>query len=178
MIDGEVIRLRRLRAAALKVRAIASAMASHQAECHSVLSRSAQSCWRIARVASGRLLAHPYLSYQRGPSSMRAAYDHASAVIVARFARHRGRTMQMFAEELRRVAREVDDARALTWSAELSDTLGRSQEHIRRLLGELDARARQESGSHREPVIRVAALAAAIPEEARRVGGNWPYMAF
>jgi hypothetical protein len=178
MIDGEVIRLRRLRAAALKTRALASAMDRHQAEPHSALSRGAQSCWRIARVATGTLRAHPYLSYQRGPSAMRAAYDHASSVIVAAIARYRGRTMQTFAAELRRFAHEVDDARALTWSAELSDTLGRSQEHIRRLLGEFDSRARQEVGSHREPMIRVDALAAAIPKDAPRVAGNWPYMAF
>jgi len=32
----------------------------------------------------------------------------------------------------------LDDARALTWSSELSDSLGRSQTQIRALIKELD----------------------------------------
>jgi hypothetical protein len=131
MIDAEVTRLRRLRSTALKVRALAEAMAAHSVRRDSVFSQGGRSCWRIARLMTGTLRAHPYLSYQRGPSGVRAVYDRASAGLLSGIAQYRGRSLQVFAVELQRVARELDDTRALTWSADLSDALGRSQIQIR-----------------------------------------------
>src|ERR1700685_652410 len=91
MIDTEVIRLRRLRHPDLRGRAIAAALDSDPAGRGSVFSASAQICWRIARVVTGRLRAHPYLSYQRGPSELRAVSHHVSATILGAIARYRGR---------------------------------------------------------------------------------------
>jgi len=150
MIDTEVTRLRRLRNTALRARAVAAALNSDPAPRDSAFSRSAASCWRIARVVTGRLRAHPYLSYQRGPSELRGVYDRLSAGLLGAIARYRGQTQQIFAEELRRVARELDDARALTLSPDLSDTLGRSQTQIRRLIKELDVGALNEAGTFNE----------------------------
>jgi hypothetical protein len=178
MIDAEVIRLRRLRNMALRVRALAEAMASHPVRRDSVFSRSGRNCWRIARLITGTLRAHPYLSYQRGPSEVRAAYDKVSAGLLGGIAQYRGRSLQVFSTELQRVARELDDTRALTWSADLSDALGRSQTQIRRLVMELNCAARKEAGSHRQAVPQVELRTAGAGDAAGGAPGHWPYLAF
>jgi hypothetical protein len=78
---------------------------------------------------------------------------------------------------LQRVARELDDARALTWSSDLSDTLGRSQIEIRTLIKELDADARNEAGSRQETVARIVTRTGNGRDVAGGVGVNWPYLA-
>jgi hypothetical protein len=180
MVDSderEVVRLRRLRHVALKARAMAAALEPHPARRNSLLSRSASSCWRIARVATGTLRAHPYVSYQQGPGVLRGIYVHVSAGIAGAIARHRGVSMRAFHAQLQRVARELDDTRALTRSAELSDTLGRSQTQTRRLLGELRAAARHEAGLHHESVPAAEAGSGAQRDAAGSVAGSWPYLA-
>lgn len=182
MIDAEVARLRRLRNTALRARAVAAALDGGSAR-DSALSRSAASCWRIARVITGWLRAHPYLSYRRDPSELRRLYDRAGAGLLSAIARYRGRTHRAFSEELRRVARELDDARALTWSPDLSDSLGRSQMQIRRLIVEVDDRARNEGGIRDErgsrPAVQFETRTGtdAHDGQAGDVPGNWPYLA-
>jgi hypothetical protein len=178
MIDSEVMRLRRLRDTALRVRAMGAVLDSPPARRSSVVARGGQNCWRIARAITGTLRAHPYLNYQRGPSEVRAVCDRIRASLLGGIARYRGRGLQTFCVELQRVARELDDTRALTWSADLSDTLGRSQSQIRRLIKELDAAARSEAGSQIETDTRVDARSVAVQDEAGSVAGNWPYLAF
>jgi hypothetical protein len=180
MNDPEVLRLRQLRNTALKVRAIAAALRSAET-CPpraATLSRSAAACWRIIRVITGRLRAHPNLSYQQGPSRLRGACHRASARMLATIASHRGRSLEALSGELRRVVGELDDARALTWSADLSDTFGRSQAQIRRLIQELDAGAREEAGSVREAAVRIEARAEARLGDTGGTAANWPYLAF
>jgi hypothetical protein len=177
MIGTEVARLRRLRNTALRARALAAALDSDPARRGSVFSRGAVNCWQIARVITGLLRGHPYLSYQRGPSEMRGAYDRLSAGLMGGIARYRGRTHQTLSDELRRVARELDDARALTWSSDLSDALGRSQRQIRGLIEELDAGVRSASGSRHETAPRVDTRIAAARDDTGSVAGNWPYLA-
>ena len=178
MIDSEVIRLRRLRDTALKVRAIAAVLDSCPARRGSLLARSGQSCWRIARLITGTLRAHPYLNYQQGPSEVRAVYDCIRAGLLGGIARHRGRSLQTFYAELQRVAHELDDTRALTWSADLSDALGRSQTQMRKLIEELSAAARMEGGSRIEVDAPVKARSVAFRDAEGSVAGNWPYLAF
>jgi hypothetical protein len=183
MIDMEVMRLRRLRNAALRARAFAAVMDSNGSGHHSngsghhsVVFRSGLSCWGIARAATGVLRGHPYLSYQQGPGGLRAAYDHINALVSAAIARTRGRTLSVYLQALRRVVRELDDTRALTRSTELSDTLGRAQVKIRRLLRELDVAALVEAGSSGE----IAALfnaPAGIRDDVHALVGDWPYLA-
>jgi hypothetical protein len=177
MIDTEVMRLRRLRNTALKARALASALDSDPARHNSVFSRSAVSCWQIARMITGSLRAHPYLSYQRGPSEVRGLYDRLSAGFLSAIARYRGRSLQTFSREMQRVARGLEDARALTWSSDLSDTLGRSQMQIRTLIKELDADAPNEVASRHEALARVETRSADGRDDAGSVAGNWPYLA-
>jgi hypothetical protein len=177
MIDTEVTRLRRLRNTALRARAVAATLDSGPARRDSLFSRGAVNCWRIARVITGLLRGHPYLSYQRGPSGVRAVYDRISAALLGGIARYRDRSHRAFSNELRRVARELDDARALTWSSDLSDTLGRSQMQIRGLIKELDADALIESGSLHETAPRVETRIGAVQDDSGSVAGNWPYLA-
>jgi hypothetical protein len=177
MIDSEVMRLRRLRNTALRARALAVALDPDSARRNSVFSRSSLNCWRISRVITGWLRAHPYLSYHQGPSAMRGFYDRLSAALLGVFARYRGRSLQTFSGELRQVARGLDDARALTWSSELSDTLGRAQTQIRTLIQELDADAHKEGASRDATMARVDLRVGDGRDGASSVAGNWPYLA-
>jgi len=180
MVYAEVLRLRRLRNTALRARAIAAALETRAP----ALSASAAGCWRIARVITGWLRAHPNLSYHQGPSRLRGAYDRVSTHVLAAVARYRGRSLQTLSAELRRVVRELDDARALTLSADVSETFGRSQAQIRKLIEELDAGARGESGtsetaSQEAPhVARANETGSDAGNDAGSDSGNWPYLAF
>jgi hypothetical protein len=178
MTYAEVMRLRRLRGTALRTRALATVLDSDQEPRNSVFSRSAVSCWRVARVISGTLSAHPFLPYQRGPGEVRGAYDRVSANIVGGIARYKDRSFEVFSAELRRVARALDDARALTRSSDLSDWLGRSQVQLRRLIQEVETDERFESASQHEVARGVDGATAALESDAGTVGGSWPYLAF
>jgi hypothetical protein len=176
MIDTEVIRLRQLRNTALRARAIALALNARRPESGSVLSRSAVACWRIARIITGKLRAHPYLSYQRDAGYLRSVYDGAIAALMGILAQYRGGPLALYSARLQSVARELDDARALTWSPTLSDTFGRSQAEIRALMEELAAGVRQEAGARIEADAGLEAVA--VRGDGQRVATNWPYLAF
>lgn len=188
MVDGEVIRLRQLRERALGTRALAVAMDSGELSLNTALARSAQSCWRIAKVVTGALRGHPNLSCQRDYGIGRAAYDRLNAAFMAIVARRRDTSAQVFCEQLWGVARLLDDVRALTWSGELSATLGRAQLQMRGLLREFEAATRHEARANRNPVApqrpRTAARAsrnASHPamgrDESAAKSANWPYLA-
>src|SRR5258708_7185786 len=131
MNDAEILRLRNLRNIALRARSLAHSLDSDSA--HPVLARSAVICWTISRIATGRLRAHPRLSYQKGPGPLRELADRLLASLVALNARRENRCLSVFALELQAVARGVDDVRALTRSPDLSDDLGRMRIQTRRL---------------------------------------------
>ena len=74
------------------------------------------------------------------------------------------------------MAREVDDVRALTWSPDLSDALGRMQIQIRRLAHEFDLGAQIEAGGS----PRLIAAARPDPKNSLNelaVETSWPYLA-
>ncbi len=180
MIDGEVIRLRQLRERALKARALAMAMDSNESSRNTAWARSAQNCWRIAKVVTGLLRGHPNLNCQRDYSPLSAAYDRLNAAFMAALARRQERSARVFCEQLWGLARELDDARALTRSAQLSDALGRAQLQMRRLLREFEAAALLEAGAQRK---NAAQNVAALKSHPVRIGetpgkpANWPYLA-
>jgi hypothetical protein len=175
MSDAEVLRLRKLRNAALRARALAKSLDSNSTSGESVFARSGVTCWTIARVASGCLRAHPYLSYQRGPSALRNLADRVIAASLALYAR--GRSSSVFAQQLQVVAREVDDVRALTWSPDLSDALGRMQIQIRRLARELGLNAIGETGA--VTATRAIVAPADTRNSLAEISGDnaWPYLA-
>lgn len=176
MIDAEVLRLRKLRNVALRARAFAKTLDSDSTQKQSVFARSAVVCWTIARIASGRLRAHPYLSYQQGPSQLRDLADGWMAAFVALNARRRNRRISVYAQQWQTVAREVDDVRALTWSPDLSDALGRMQIHMRRLANELDLGAIGETGAAALPRTP-ARVETSIALDEIAVDDSWPYLA-
>jgi hypothetical protein len=178
MIDAEVLRLRKLRSAALRSRALAKILDSGSTEGQSVFARTAVICWTIARIASGRLRAHPYLNYQQGPSKLRGAADGVIASLIALNAQRQNRTLTVCARQLQTVAREVNDVRALTRSPDLSDALGRMQIQMRRLAHEFDLGAFEESGVAVMPHNKVLARAAAV-HSLEEIGAEtaWPYLA-
>jgi len=177
MIDAEVMRLRRLRDAALRTRAFAVALDSGSATGDSVYARTAIICWRIAGVATGRLRAHPYLSYQRGASFTRMVHDRVLASVLGGIARYRGRGLRTFAVQLQQLERELNDSRALTWLLDLSDALGRSQARLRRLIKEVEHGAWKEAGSP-GAVPSKERPTAGTREDPAKLAGNWPYLAF
>jgi hypothetical protein len=177
MIDIEVVRLRQLRNTALRARAIATALDAGHSGNDSVLSRSALACWRIARVITGKLRAHPYQNYQRDPGYLRSLTDGAVAALMGGAARLLGGRFAMYTGRLRKVARELDDARALTWSPTLSDTLGRLQAELRVLTRELEGDARAEAGSRSEVAAGVDVGGVKGRSDASGVAANWPYLA-
>jgi hypothetical protein len=175
MNDAEVARLRELRNVALRVRALAKGLDGDPTVEDSIFKRSAVLCWNIARIATGRLRAHPYLRYQKGPGLVRRWSDRIGASASAMLARYQGRSLIVHAAELQLLARELDDARALTWSPDLSDALGRAQWRMRRLAGELHA------ADPREHAIGNAARTEAQASDKTlgniEVAGDWPYLA-
>jgi hypothetical protein len=179
MIDAEVVRLRELRDVALRARALAKTLQSDSTIDGYVFAKSAVTCWSIARIATGHLRAHPYLRYQTGPSRIRELTDRAVTTIAAFTARRQNRSLTKYARELQAVAREVADVRALTWSSDLSDALGRAQLQLRRLAKELDAGAQGESGAITRPRMNSMACAEASGGTLDDMGAenNWPYLA-
>lgn len=135
-MNNEVTRLRRLRKTALKVRALASSLNAGKRDA-SAYERAAVLNWRIARIATGRLRSHPYKSYQQDPGLLESAADRFNAYVAAAVANMRGQGMRVFLEELKAAARELDDARALTLSTDLSDALGRAQKTMHSLIDEV-----------------------------------------
>jgi hypothetical protein len=178
MIDAEVLRLRNLRSMALRTRALAKFLDSDCTQEQSIFARSAVMCWTIARVASGHLRAHPYMSYQRGPTPLGDLADSIIGSFVALTARRRNRRFSVYAQQLRNVAREVDDARALTWSPDLSDALGRMQVRMQRLANELELSAVGEIGasvSQRAKLVTRVDTGNSLDEIAADT--SWPYLA-
>jgi len=144
-MKNEITRLRRLRQAALKTRALARVLDSGRGG-DDIFERGALLNWRIARIATGRLRSHPYQSYQRDPSFFASGADHLAAILMGTTANLRGQAAETFLRELLIAARELDDTRALTLSAELSDALGRAQSSMRSLIDDVQKQASVESG--------------------------------
>src|ERR1700723_1612152 len=176
MIDAEVLRLRKMRDVALRARALAKALESNPTET-AAFAESAVICWTIARIASGTLRAHPYLSYQKGPSTLRAPADRAIASLAAWIACLQNRSHNVFAAELQCVAREVSDVRALTWLPDLSDALGRMQLRLRRLGAILDAAARSELGTAAKPAHGAGRAEISDAAADGATASDWPYLA-
>jgi hypothetical protein len=100
--------------------------------------------------------------------------DRLIAEVVAFIARGRNRKLNVLAEQLQRVAREVNDTRALTWSQELSDALGRTQLQVHRLATEFDIDMQSER-RRVAPIARADAQGAALQDVG--VENSWPYLA-
>jgi hypothetical protein len=173
MIDPEVARLRRLRGEALRVREIARALGS-TAETNDLLTRGAFASWRLARIVSGRLKAHPYLRYQRGVGLGSIVANRLFACVLAATTRDRVQALKRYESQLQALVRHLDDTRALSWSSDFSDTLGRSLYEFQSLLEDLAQVTESGVGSP----MRAARTDNLVGGLARGVEGDWPYLAF
>jgi len=86
--------------------------------------------------------------------------------------------LRVYAQQLAAVGREVDDVRALTWSPELSDALGRMQVQMRALTKQLDCKLPAKAVAE----LRPRGNAAMRPETSNSladiaVDDSWPYLA-
>jgi hypothetical protein len=179
MIDPEVARLRRLRGEALRVREIARALSSTQwAKNDPLLSRGACASWRIARVVSGKLKAHPYLRYQKGVGVGSLLHNRVLGAYLALVRKNRLQGLKEYEAQLQGLARRLDDARALTWSTDFSDSLGRSQAEIRLLIQALAPETKTVSVPERSPIRGTAHTDSLVGDLAPSIEGDWPYLAF
>jgi hypothetical protein len=175
MIDSEVARLRRLRATALRVRAVALALGSTTLmQQDPLLNRARCAAWRVARIVSGRLRAHPYAHFQKDAGVGAVLWNGLVAIAVALSARSQPRALLSFDVQLRQLARQLDRARAFTWATDLSDSFGRSQNEIRALISDLE----YETQSDRERIESTAAVGAQPSGSATALDADWPYLAF
>ncbi len=126
-------------------------------------------CWRIARIATGRLRAHPYLRYQRDPSPRESLAYALYAVWHGDVLARTGRPLHIFSIAMDNLARELADARALTLSGDLSDNLGRAQTMVRELKRELAAALADGPSAPRPPIVHRG--------DGSMAATNWPYLA-
>ena len=190
MTDPEVARLRRLRGEALRVRALARALGSTRcAWSDPLLSRAACSSWRIARTVTGRLRAHPYVRYQKDVGVGSMVHNSLRAGLSALATRSRMKALVHCESQLRQLARQLDDARALTWTPDLSDTFGRLQSDLKLLIAALAHQTAlahgSKSASDSERFPKRASVAEVRPagesgvsDFAPPVAVDWPYLAF
>jgi hypothetical protein len=152
MIDVEVVRLRRLRASALQLRALARALDRNKwTPNDALLNQGRCAAWRIARLVSGRLRAHPNIQYQRDAGFWTLLKNSLVAAVTSVTATNRCRAMTRFDACLKAVMRELDDARALTLAPDLSDIFGRSQCELRALAKALQVETEVCGQSVRNP---------------------------
>jgi hypothetical protein len=177
MIDPEVARLRRLRGVALRVREIARALGSATwAKDDALLSRGAGASWRIARVVSGKLHSHPYVRYQKGAGLDMLVVNRLVATAVSAVCKTRLAGLKAYEARLVDLMRQLEDARALTWSTEFSDTLGRSLAELRSLIAEIGIETQSGAAIARLPSH--AAQTDRLGELTPAIEGDWPYLAF
>ena len=189
MIDPEVARLRRLRDEALRARQIARRLGTARWGIKDpLLARGACASWRIARVVTGKLIEHPYLRYQQGAGVGSLIGNRLAAEWIALASHDRSSGLKAYGAQLQSLSRQLDDARALTWSTDFSDALGRSQGEIKTLLRALSveihgAATEAVPVETRLPVrsARTGSVARSdglVGELAKGFEGDWPYLAF
>jgi hypothetical protein len=161
----------------LRVREVARALDSAQSPNH-LLARGACAGWRIARVVSGRLRAHPYWRYQKDVGVGTLLVNRLSASFLAAITRDRVKALKRFESQVHALMRHLDDTRALSWSSNFSDTLARSQYELQSLLEDL-AQITKSTVPDAERLPKCASPAdSLVGELARTVEGDWPYLAF
>jgi hypothetical protein len=188
MLDSEVERLRRLRGSALRTRAVARALRGKQPGKPSMhdglLNRARCAAWRIARAVSGQLRAHPYASFQKDAGIGILLRNSLVASAASFGASTHDQALRYLGSQLRRLAHELDDVRALTRAADLSDLLGRSQWEIRELVAATEGVTQMGSAqlsSGQMGQRGAAPMDSPVVEGASErpvPAGDWPYLAF
>lgn len=178
MTDPEVARLRRLRGEALRVRELASALRTSRTIDEALLSRSACASWRLARVVSGRLKAHPYSQYQKDIGVGSLVRYRLAAAYTAMTNKDRISSLKQLESELRALERQLHDTRSLSWSSDFSDTLGRSQYEFESLLEDLARITESVAPATERKAARAPITESLVGNLTANSRGDWPYLAF
>jgi hypothetical protein len=138
-------------------------------------------------VVSGQLRRHPYARFQRDAGIGVVFKNSFLAAVAALHAGSRRQALLSLESHLRRLARRLDDARALTLVCDLSDSFGRLQIEIRSVLSALDsvlttleqrAKVEQRTALEREtPGSRAPVAARPATRYAMTADADWPYLA-
>ncbi len=83
-----------------------------------------------------------------------------------------------YESQLRRLLRQLDDARALTWTPHLSDGFGRSQLEIKSLLTALAHETNGVLEPTRAPKRGPSITGSRADDFGAPIQGDWPYLAF
>ena len=177
MNDAEVVRLRRLRECALRSRAIARAMATNpQTKNDPLLIGGVGASWRIARAVSGKLKSHPNVRRQADLGFARRWHHGILAALQLLKGGERSQVLRECFVLMRQLSRQLDDARSLTLSADLSDTFCRAQTEINALILGL-ARQAGDAGPLLCPRGRACSIGKyAVRPLAAPFEGEWPYL--
>ncbi len=162
---------------ALLARTLARTLASKPYALNdALLASGAAVSWHIARAVSGRLKAHPCVNYQQDAGLVQRLCDRLFASFLVLGVKSRMGALVEYESKLCALARQLADERALTWSPDLSESLGRSQIALKALLAAL---ARETLGaSDPNPLPRGrAAAAGGAGNFTGSIGGDWPYLA-
>ncbi len=118
------------------------------------------------------------MRYQKDAGVGCRVCNRLSAGLLALTSGNRTRVLMEYESQLRRLLRQLDDARALTWTPHLSDSFGRSQLEIKSLLAELAQETNGVVETTRAPK-RTPSIAASRAEDfGAPIQGDWPYLAF
>jgi hypothetical protein len=159
---------------------VARSLAGAATTKHLLLTRGGCAAWRVARAVTGRLRAQPSARWQKDAGILVVTVNALIAAIAALGTR-RDSVLKRFAGELKLLARELDDARALTWVADLSDSFGRSQVEVRSLLSALadEARGRLCDGAAaRDAPPVMTPVGSDAPHFGPAAAADWPYLGF
>jgi hypothetical protein len=175
MIDAEVERLRRLRGSALRLRAVARQLGAHKAALNDpLMNRGACAAWRVARTVSGRLRAHPFADFQKDPGFGVLLGNSLAAKTASLGASNRVQVLRVLERQIKRVSRQLDDARAMAWSEELSSMLARSQREMRSLAADVERATYGACEAYAQPTKLAQATKSAPVGHAQ---GDWPFIA-
>ena len=159
------------------MREVARALGSTQSA-NELLARGAHTSWRIARVVSGRLKAHPYLRYQKDVGVGSIIGNGLFASLLAMSTKDPVQVLKRFESRVHALIRHLDDTRALAWSSDFSDTLGRCEYELQSLLEDLAQITKSTVPAAERLPKRADRTDSLVGELACTVEGDWPYLAF
>jgi hypothetical protein len=100
------------------------------------------------------------------------------ASLLAMITKDRVQALKRFESRVQALMRRLDDTRALSWSSDFSDTLGRSQYELESLLEDLAQITQSTVPAGERLPKRAKRTDNLVGELARTVEGDWPYLAF
>jgi hypothetical protein len=118
------------------------------------------------------------LRYQKDVGVGSILGNRLFASFLATITKDRVKALKRFESQVHALIRHLDDTRALSWSSNFSDTLGRSQYELQSLLEDLAQITKSAVPAAERLPKRANPTDSLVGELARTVEGDWPYLAF